>query len=70
LNLRCLLFRRRCDGGSSQIFKKSGKPRAGASALFHALQLLPDYQTLRVTPAMEAGVTDHVLSLDEVIDLP
>jgi len=28
------------------------------------------HQTLRVTPAMEAGITDHVLSLDEVIDLP
>jgi len=43
LNLRCLLFRCRCDGG---------------------------HQTLRVTPTMEAGITDHVLSLDEVIDLP
>jgi hypothetical protein len=28
------------------------------------------HQTLRVTPAMEAGITDHVWSLDEVIDLP
>jgi hypothetical protein len=27
------------------------------------------HQTLRVTPAMEAGVADHVWSLDEVIDL-
>ena len=27
------------------------------------------HQTLRVTPAMEAGVTDHVWSLDEVIAL-
>jgi IS1 family transposase len=27
------------------------------------------HQTLRVTPAMEAGVSDHVWSLDEVIDL-
>jgi hypothetical protein len=25
------------------------------------------YQSLRVTPAMEAGVADHVWSLDEVI---
>jgi hypothetical protein len=28
------------------------------------------HQTLRVTSAMEAGITDHVWSLDEVIDLP
>ena len=27
------------------------------------------HQTLRVAPAMEAGITDHVWSLDEVIDL-
>jgi len=27
------------------------------------------HQTLRVTPAMEAGVADHVWSLDEVIAL-
>jgi hypothetical protein len=28
------------------------------------------HQTLRVTPAMEAGVADHVWSIDEVIALP
>jgi hypothetical protein len=27
------------------------------------------HQTLRVTPAMEAGVADHVWSLDELIGL-
>jgi hypothetical protein len=27
------------------------------------------HQTLRVTPAMEAGVSDHVWSLEEVIAL-
>jgi hypothetical protein len=27
------------------------------------------HQTLRVTPAMEAGVSDHVWSLEEIIDL-
>jgi len=27
------------------------------------------HQTLRVTPAMEAGVSDHVWSIDEVIGL-
>jgi hypothetical protein len=26
-------------------------------------------QTLRVTPAMEAGVTDHVWSVEEIVDL-
>ncbi len=27
------------------------------------------HQTLRVTPAMEAGITDHVWSLEEIIGL-
>jgi hypothetical protein len=27
------------------------------------------HQTLRVTPAMEAGVADHVWSIEEIIDL-
>jgi hypothetical protein len=27
------------------------------------------HQTLRVTPAMEAGVSDHIWSLDEIVRL-
>jgi hypothetical protein len=27
------------------------------------------YQTLRVTPAMEAGISDHVWSIDEIVGL-
>jgi hypothetical protein len=27
------------------------------------------HQTLRVTPAMEAGITDHVWTIEEVVDL-
>ena len=27
------------------------------------------HQTLRVTPAMEAGVSDHVWSLEEIVGL-
>ena len=27
------------------------------------------HQTLRVTPAMEAGITDHVWSIEEVVSL-
>jgi len=27
------------------------------------------HQTLRVTPAMQAGVTDHVWTLEEIVDL-
>jgi len=27
------------------------------------------YQTLRVTPAMEAGISDHVWTLEEIVGL-
>jgi len=27
------------------------------------------HQTLRVTPAMEAGVSDHIWSIDEIVSL-
>jgi hypothetical protein len=27
------------------------------------------HTTLRVTPAMEAGITDHVWSIEEIVDL-
>jgi hypothetical protein len=27
------------------------------------------HQTLRVTPAMEAGVSDHIWSIDEIVGL-
>jgi hypothetical protein len=27
------------------------------------------HQTLRVTPAMEAGITDHVWSIEEIVNL-
>jgi hypothetical protein len=27
------------------------------------------HQTLRVTPAMEAGIADHVWSLEEIVNL-
>jgi hypothetical protein len=27
------------------------------------------YQTLRVTPAMEAGIADHIWSLKEIVNL-
>jgi hypothetical protein len=33
------------------------------------LVLYLEHQTLRVTPAMEAGVADHVWSIDEIIAL-
>jgi len=41
-----------------------------ASAIYHAYyNFCRVHQTLRVTPAMEAGLTDHVWSLEELVGL-
>jgi hypothetical protein len=36
---------------------------------FHALQFCRVHKTLRVTPAMEAGLTDHVWTIAELVGL-
>jgi hypothetical protein len=51
-------------------FSKKLENHEHASALyFMYYNFCRIHQTLRVTPAMEAGVSDHVWSLDELIDL-
>jgi hypothetical protein len=35
----------------------------------HSRTFCRDHQTPRVTPAMEAGLTDHVWSLEELVGL-
>src|ERR1017187_2306950 len=52
-----------------RLFKEVGEPWPRDCAALHALQLLRVHKTLRVTPAMEAGLTDHVWTLDELIGL-
>jgi hypothetical protein len=42
---------------------------SAGSGLLCLLQLLPVHQTLRVTPAMEAGLEDHVWTLGELVGL-
>jgi len=44
--------------------------RAGVIALHYMhYNFVRIYKTLRVTPAMEAGITDHVWSFEELIAL-
>ncbi len=39
-------------------------------AIYHAYyNFCRVHQTLRITPAMEAGLTDHVWSLEELVGL-
>jgi hypothetical protein len=70
LYLRCLLSHRRCEGGHPDFQKKLENHEHALALYFMHYNFCRIHQTLRVTPAMEAGITDHVWSLDEVIDLP
>ena len=49
--------------------KKRANLQAAVSVFMCWYNFCRVHQTLRVTPAMEAGITDHVWSLEELISL-
>jgi hypothetical protein len=51
------------------LLKKDPEPRRSRGTLLHVSQVRAGAQTLRVTAAMEAGVTDHVWSIEEIVGL-
>lgn len=54
----------------TNAFSKKVENHAAAVALYTMhYNFAPVHQTLRVTPAMQAGVADHVWSLDEIVAL-
>lgn len=54
----------------TNAFSKKLENHAHAVALYYMFyNFCRIHQTLRVTPAMEAGVSDHVWSIDEIVDL-
>jgi len=54
----------------TNAFSKKVENHAAAVALHYMhYNFCRIHQTLRVTPAMEAGITDHVWSLEEVVEL-
>ena len=58
---------RRMTRLTNAFSKKWGMLEAAYSLWFGYYNWCRVHQTLRVTPAMEAGLTDHVWSLEEVI---
>src|ERR1700688_4454566 len=44
-------------------------PARRGHPILHVIQLTRVHQTLRVTPAMEAGLTDHAWSIEEIVAL-
>jgi len=55
---------------SSHAFSKKLENHAAMVALYFMYYNFGRvHQTLRVTPAMEAGIADHVWSIDEIVGL-
>ena len=51
------------------LLKEARQPLPRAVALLHVLQLGRIHKTLRVTPAMASGLTDHLWTMEEIIGL-
>ncbi|HVB87400.1 MAG TPA: hypothetical protein VNK23_12135 [Candidatus Dormibacteraeota bacterium] len=50
-------------------FYRGFKGSAGLSLYFMYYNFCRVHQTLRVTPAMEAGISDHIWSIEEMVKL-
>jgi hypothetical protein len=54
----------------TNAFSKKFENHSHMVAIYHAYyNFCRVHQTLRVTPAMEAGLTDHIWSLQELVGL-
>jgi hypothetical protein len=49
------------------LFKEGRKPRAYDGDLLHALQFRAHHQTLKITPAMAAGVTSKLWEMADMV---
>jgi hypothetical protein len=53
----------------TNAFSKKIENHAAAVALYYMhYNFCRVHQTLRVTPAMEAGITDHIWTIEEALD--
>jgi hypothetical protein len=52
---------------SERLQQESGQPLGCRSALVHEYNFCRIHKSLRVTPAMEAGITDHVWEITELL---
>lgn len=51
------------------VLEKTGESRRDGGTLFMYYNFGRVHQTLRVTPAMEAGIANHVWSIQEIVEL-
>jgi IS1 family transposase len=68
-NLTMRMNMRRFTRLTNAFSKKLDNHRCAVALHYMYYNFCRIHQTLRVTPAMEAGITDHVWSLEEVVSL-
>jgi hypothetical protein len=52
-----------------RLLKNTRKSRDDGEPILHGLSLRPRASDAHVTPAMEAGIADHVWSIEEIVNL-
>ena len=68
-NLTMRMTMRRFARLTNAFSKKIENHIAGLSLYFMYYNFCRVHQTLRVTPAMEAGIADHVWTVEEIVEL-
>ena len=68
-NLTMRMSRRRCTRRTNAFSKKVENLAAAVALHFVWYNFGRVHMTLRVTPAMESGISDHVWSIEEVVGL-
>ena len=68
-NLTMRMKMRRFTRLTNAFSKKVENHRRAVALYFMHYDFCRVHQTLRVTPAMEAGIADHVWTLDELVEL-
>ena len=58
-----------CETATGPLIKNTGGNAATVALYFMYYNFGRVHQTLRVTPAMEAGIADHVWSVEEIVGL-
>jgi hypothetical protein len=66
-NLSIRMGMRRMTRLTNAFSKKWGNLEAAYSLWFAYYNFCRRHQTLRVTPAMEAGITDHIWNVGEIL---
>ena len=69
MNLQIRMGMRRFTRLTNAHFKKIQNHMHALSLYFMFYNFARIHQTLRVTPAMQAGIADHVWSIEDIISL-